>query len=88
MRFDRDPANIDHIARYKIGPREAEMVRDTAAPPFAAHRGPHGQLRFGVLGAAEDGRVLVIVEERQDQLRVGTARLATEAERAQYLQEE
>ena len=90
MRFDWDPANVEHIARHKVEPEEAEeAVEDPAALPFAAHRGPHGQPRFGVLGATEDGRVLVVVlEERQDRLRVVTARPATEAERARYLQEE
>lgn len=86
MKFDWDPANIDHIARHKVEPEEG--CRTPAALPFAAHRGPHGQPRFGVLGATEAGRVLVVLEERQDRLRVVTARPATEAERARYLQEE
>ena len=90
MRFDWDPANIDHIARHKVEPEEAEeVVQDPAALPFAAHRGPQGQPRFGVLGATEAGWVLVVVlEERQGRLRVVTARPATEAERARSFQEE
>lgn len=90
MRFDWDPTNIDHIARHKVEPEEAqEAVQDPAALPFAAHRGPQGQPRFGVLRATEAGWVLVVVlEERQGRLRVVTARPATEAERARYLQEE
>ena len=90
MRFDWDPANIDHIARHKIEPEEAqEAVQDPAGLPFAAHRGPQGQPRFGVVGATEAGWVLVVIlEERQERLRVVTARPATEAERARYLQEE
>ena len=64
-------------------------MQDPAALPFAAHRGPQGQPRFGVVGATEAGWVLVVIlEERQERLRVVTARPATEAERARYLQEE
>lgn len=90
MRFDWDTANIEHLARHKVEPEEAEeAVQDPAALPFAAHRGPLGQPRFGALGATEAGRVLVVVlEERGPALRVVTARPANAPERSSYLQEE
>ncbi len=90
MDFDWDPANLEHIARHKVEPDEAEeVIFDPAVLTVAAHRGPHGQPRFGLLGATEAGRVLVIyTEERDGKVRVVTARAATAEERRQYYSEE
>lgn len=90
MEFDWDFANLDHIARHKVEPEEAEeVVRDPAVLETPAHRGPLGQRRFGVIGATEAGRVLVIFYElRGERIRVVTVRAATPEERTRYYTEE
>lgn len=90
MEFDWDFANLDHIARHKVEPEEAEeVVRDPAVLETPAHRGPLGQRHFGVIGATEAGRVLVIFYElRGERIRVVTVRAATPEERTRYYTEE
>lgn len=79
MNFDWDFANLEHIARHRVEPEEAEeAVTDPAALETPAHRGPLGQRRYGVIGATEAGRVLAIFYEfRRERLRVVTVRDAT-----------
>ncbi|WP_045233562.1 BrnT family toxin [Deinococcus pimensis] len=86
MRFDWDHHNVGHIAAHKVEPEEAEeAATDPAGLPFEAHRGPKGQRRFGILGATEFGRVLVVIlEPRGERVRVCTARPATKSERTLY----
>jgi uncharacterized DUF497 family protein len=90
MDFDWDFSNLEHIARHKVEPEEAEEVlADPAVLSVAAHRGPQGQPRFGSLGATEAGRVLVIFSElRGEHIRVVTARPATAEELSRYENEE
>ena len=90
MEFDWDFSNLEHIARHKVEPEEAEeAVSDPAVLRVAAHRGPQGQPRFGFLGATEAGRILVIYTEwRREKVRVVTVRLATPQERKRYNEEE
>lgn len=90
MDFDWDSANLEHIARHKV---EAEEVEEAASDPAAlgtpAHRGPLGQRRYGLIGATEAGRVLVIFYEfREARVRVVTVRAATPQERTRYYTEE
>lgn len=89
MEFDWDDANVAHLERHGIDPEEAEdAVLDEFALDFPAHRGPHGQRRFGVLGKALSGRILVLIlEERGEKFRVVTARVAEVKERSSYDQE-
>ena len=86
MEFDWDDANIDHISLHGIDPEEAEdAVLDEYALDFPAHRGPNGQQRFGALGQAQTGRILVVIlEERHTKVRVVTARIAKPEERSHY----
>jgi uncharacterized protein len=86
VEFDWDDANIDHISLHGIDPEEAEdAVLDEHALDFPAHRGPNGQQRFGALGQAQTGRILVVIlEERHTKVRVVTARIAKAEERSQY----
>ncbi|PNY80723.1 BrnT family toxin [Deinococcus koreensis] len=91
MDFDWDFANMEHIARHKVEPDEAEeAARDPdALPMHTIHRGPQGQPRYGLLGTTESGRLLYIVlEQRLGRARVVTARPATAEERQQYDTEE
>lgn len=90
MDFDWDFANLEHIAQHKVEQAEAEeALTDPAALDTAAHRGPLGQPRFGVIGATEEGRVLVVYHElREEKIRVVTVRPATPEERALYYTEE
>ena len=88
MDFDWDDANIRHIERHGVDVEEAEdAVLDEYARDFPSHRGPLSQRRFGILGRALTGRVLVVIlEERGRKFRVVTARLATSKERKLYEQ--
>ncbi|WP_102125629.1 BrnT family toxin [Deinococcus planocerae] len=90
MEFDWDFANLEHIARHKVEPEEAEeALRDPAVLETPAHRGPLGQRRYGIIGATEAGRVLVIFYElRGERIRVVTVRAATPEERTRYYTEE
>lgn len=91
MDFDWDFGNLDHIARHKVEPEEAEeAVTDPAAISAQnVHRGPRGQQRAAIIGATEAGRVLfVVLEERSGKTRVVAARSATAPERLRYETEE
>ena len=86
MEFDWDDANQEHIAQHDIDPDEAEdAVLDEDALDFPTHRGPKSERRFGVLGKALSGRVLIVIlEERKNKFRVVTARVAEKEERSLY----
>ena len=86
MDFDWDFSNLEHIARHKIEPEEAEeAVDDPEAVSYAAHRGPRGQVRFALIGETTTGRLLIVVlEPRGEQVRVVTARPAGKEERSRY----
>ena len=86
MEFDWDFSNEAHIARHKVEPEEAEEVAtDPAALNVATYRGPRGEQRFGLLGATDSGRVLVVFYElRNGKTRVVTVRDATQTERVRY----
>ncbi|BDP43165.1 hypothetical protein DAETH_31340 [Deinococcus aetherius] len=89
--FDWDFANLDHIARYKIEPEEAEEAVTDPAAVLAnkVHRGPQGQRRIGIIGTTEAGRVLfVVLEPRRGKVRVVTALNASSEQRDAYYSEE
>lgn len=90
MDFDWDIYNIEHIARHKVEPDEVEeAATDPAAIEIAAHRGPLGQPRYGLIGASEMGRILVIFYEyRNKKIRVVTVRQPTSKETSLYYAEE
>lgn len=79
--FDWDEGNIEHIARHGVETWEAEeAAMESGRVPFPAHGG-----RVGVIGATEDGRVLVVVMERGGgTMRVITARDASGNEKRSY----
>ena len=79
--FDWDEHNIEHLSQHDVEPEEAEeAATDRERVPFPAHSG-----RAGVIGRTEDGRLLVVILERDRRLwRVVTARDATASERRAY----
>ncbi len=84
MDFDWDSSNIEHIARHKVTPEEAEQVIQNE--PFDAPAAiRNGETRNVHLGETDAGRVLVVIlTERTGMLRVVTARPAKRKERAFY----
>ena len=91
MEFDWDFANLEHIARHKVEPEEAEEAATDPAALTAenVHRGPNGQPRFALIGATEAGRVLfVVLETRRDKFRVVTAYTAEAEQRETYYAQE
>ena len=91
MDFDWDAGNLEHIARHKVEPEEAEeAVTDPAAiPADQVYRGSKGEHRFGLIGATEAGRVLIVIfEERREKVRVVTAYPADAEQRAAYYGQE
>ena len=85
MRFVWDDANLEHIARHGVEDYEAEEVlTDPDVRPFDA-RSRRGEKRYGVLGAAEDGRILVVIYTlRESSIHVVTARDAEPKEKRRY----
>lgn len=83
--FDWDAANIGYIARHGVTPREAEeAMRD-----FRRLRAPaydfEGEVRAGILGMTDGGRILVVVfTRRRGAIRVVTARPAGRREQRRY----
>ena len=85
MEFEWDDANEEHIAEHGIMPDEAEeALSDAHRKNQPAYNTPT-ERRRGVLGATEDGRILVVIYTyRRGAIRVVTARDANEAERRRY----
>jgi uncharacterized DUF497 family protein len=84
MQFAWDSANTAHIARHQIIPDEAEQVIQNE-PLDVKVQLRNGEERMLHLGETDSGRVLVVVvTERNEQLRVVTARPANKKERAFY----
>jgi uncharacterized DUF497 family protein len=89
--FDWDFGNLDHIARHKVEPEEAEEATTDPAALEAekVYRGPLGQRRFGLIGATETGRVLfVVLEERGEKFRVVPAYTAAPEQQGSYYTQE
>ena len=83
--FDWDDGNLDHIVRHGVNSIEAEgALLDPRRIGSSAYN-VGTETRWGVLGATENGRILVVVFTRRGQLiRVVTARDATVVERRRY----
>ena len=80
--YDWDEDNVEHIARHRVSPEEAEEAAGVPRrAPHPAHSG-----RRAIIGMTIDGRLLMVVVERRGgrTLRVITARDATRRERAVY----
>jgi uncharacterized protein len=73
LEFDWDNANVTHLARHRVLPREAEHVVLHDAIDLGTEI-VNGEEREACLGATAKGRVLVVVTTwRSDRLRVVTA---------------
>jgi uncharacterized protein len=67
--FEWDAGNIEHVAEHQVRPDEAEQaIDDPHALSVPAYVGG-GEMRFGLLGATVDGRVLVVIYTWRGQLR-------------------
>src|SRR3954453_20083534 len=58
MLFAWDDWNIDHIAEHRVSQHQAEIVIETAEPPWPAQK---GEDKFLVWGPADDGRLLQVI---------------------------
>lgn len=88
LRFEWNEANISHIARHKVTPKEAEQV--LLNDPFdVAYEVVDGEQRWTSIGHTDDLRVLLVVwtVRRNDVIRVVTAREATEEASRTYLRQ-
>lgn len=67
MLFAWDEWNVEHIARHSVTPFEAELVVETAEPPWPAEKGDE---KFVVWGPTDIGRLLqvIFVFKRPDEL--------------------
>jgi uncharacterized protein len=83
--FDWDDANIKHIAIHNVRWDEVEQAfTDPRRRPIQAYNTPT-ERRYGMIGATEDNRVLVIVYARRDgAIRPISARDADRDERRRY----
>ena len=73
IEFEWDEANIDHIARHRVQPVEAEQVI-LNDPVDLGIEIVEGEERFVNLGATSQGRILLVVTTwREDRIRVVTA---------------
>ncbi len=79
--YDWDDDNLEHIARHGVEPWEAEeATQDPRRTSFPAH-----DVRAGVVGRTEEGRVLVVILERGvNPRRIVTARDASRNEKRAY----
>jgi uncharacterized DUF497 family protein len=83
--FDWDEHNVEHIARHRVEPEEAEEAildpRRVGVPAYSTE----DERRLGFIGATEAGRVLfVVITRRGPSWRVVTARDATDRARRRY----
>ncbi|CAN5880709.1 BrnT family toxin [soil metagenome] len=83
--FDWDDANIDHIARHGLEPKDVEeALLDSESVPMPAYN--YGsEKRRGLVGATNGGRILsVVYTERSGKTRPITAREASKSEKRRY----
>lgn len=83
--FEWDDANIEHVARHGVEPREAEeALLDIGRVGIDAYN-VRGETRWASLGSTEAGRVLFVVfTRRTEKIRVVTARDVEEKEKRRY----
>jgi len=73
MEFQRDNANVDHIALHNVAPYEAEQVVRNA-PIEIGKVERNGELRIVHIGETDAGRVLLVaITYRENLVRVVTA---------------
>jgi hypothetical protein len=84
--FDWDEHNLDHIARHGVTPAEAEDVFfDPRRMLIRQGKLQAGEARFTLVGRTDAGRLLAVVFTRRgEDIRVITARDASERERRGY----
>jgi uncharacterized protein len=81
--FEWDDANPDHIDEHGVDPDEAgDAVLDPGRVPIRADSSP-GEKRRAVIGATEDGRIVVVYTRWRDIIRIVTAYDASERKKRQ-----
>jgi uncharacterized DUF497 family protein len=82
--FDWDDYNREHVLDHGVEPHEAESALEDP-DALGAEAQNRGEQRWAVLGATEEGRLLVVVFTRRGSLvRVVTARQASANEGHRY----
>ena len=86
MQFDWDDANIQHIARHGVTPKEAEEALSDPDRIAEQTYSKDGELRASITGLTYDERLLTVIVTMRPgpQLRVVTARPADKRERHTY----
>ena len=86
MEFDWDAANVQHIARHDISPREAEEA--VLIEPLEADVQRHeSEARVLCFGRTRSGRLLTILyTERLGKIRVVTAYEMTKPQQKMYFE--
>jgi uncharacterized DUF497 family protein len=84
--FDWDDANVTHIKRHGVTPKEAEEAV-TLSPIDLQYQIRNGELRVVQIGETLGGKLLMVVSTmRGDKTRIVTATPAKRKYRARYLQ--
>ena len=87
MPFDWDPDKAaENLRRHRVSFEEAATVfRDPLSRTFSDPGHAEGEERYLDIGYSETGRLLIVsYTERQGQVRIISARLATRKERRNY----
>lgn len=87
MQFDWDPDKAaENLRRHRVSFEEAATVfRDPLSWTFPDPEHSEGEERYLDIGHSERGRLLIVsYTERQGQVRIISARLATRKERRSY----
>ncbi|HEV8640808.1 MAG TPA: BrnT family toxin [Methylomirabilota bacterium] len=89
MHFTWDPAKAAaNLKKHRVSfPEAATVLEDPLSTTFPDESHSTGERRFVTIGASTRGRLLVVAHaERDDTIRIVSARRATRRERAFYEQ--
>jgi uncharacterized DUF497 family protein len=83
--FEWDDDNVEHVEEHGVAPEEVEeALADPDRVAVPAYNTPR-ERRRGVVGATEDGRILLVIYTRRaSRIRVVTARDAEPPYRRRY----
>lgn len=83
--FDRNEANLEHIAKHGFTPEDAEAVIYDPDRLRTDTYNSRGERRVGVIGQGVGGDILhVVFVTREDKIRPFHCRRATTAEKRRY----
>ena len=85
MELDWDETNIEHISKHQIETREAEEALVDHKRIKLKSYNVINEKRQGFIGKTEDGRILaIILTQRNNKIRIVTAREASTNEKKLY----